>query len=181
MSIGIVETKYGKLRGEEAREKRYEGITYFKGVPYAAPPVGNLRWRPPEDPVCWEGVRECTQYARRCPQPILSAINFEPFQSDFYYQSRPEMSEDCLYLNIATGAASSQERLSLIHIYGAQPISGSNPHLPAREQDARERCAAGGGPAVYRGGRRRSFGTYQFHGRNQPETPRYNKKHGRIL
>ncbi|RHP31482.1 carboxylesterase/lipase family protein [Lachnotalea sp. AF33-28] len=110
MSIGIVETKYGKLRGEEAREKRYEGITYFKGVPYAAPPVGNLRWRPPEDPVCWEGVRECTQYARRCPQPILSAINFEPFQSDFYYQSRPEMSEDCLYLNIATGAASAQER-----------------------------------------------------------------------
>lgn len=110
MGIGIVNTKYGKVQGEEAREAKYEGITYFKGVPYAVPPVGALRWKPPVAPSCWEGIKACTAYAPRCPQPIFSAINFEPYQSDFYYQNRPDMSEDCLYLNITTGAQTPDEK-----------------------------------------------------------------------
>ena len=59
MGIGIVSTKYGKLRGEELPGK-YEGITVFRSVPYAAPPVGELRFRDPREPEGWNGVLDVT-------------------------------------------------------------------------------------------------------------------------
>ena len=110
MSIGIVETRYGKLRGVEAPAGKYEGITYFKGVPYAKPPVGELRWRPPVDPDSWEGVRECTAYPPAVSQKRISGLAFEPYSSDFYYMGNPPVSEDCLYLNITTGAQAPGEK-----------------------------------------------------------------------
>ena len=62
----------------------------FRGLPYAAPPVGELRWRPPQPPAPWRGIRDASQYAPSCPQtPGL----FKP--------PGPE-SEDCLYLNVST-------------------------------------------------------------------------------
>ena len=62
----------------------------FRGLPYAAPPVGNLRWRPPQPPTPWRGVRDASQYAPSCPQP--KSVSRPP---------GPE-SEDCLYLNVST-------------------------------------------------------------------------------
>ena len=112
MSIGIVETKYGKVSGVLSTEAKYEGITTFKGVPYAAPPVGDLRWRAPADPDCWEGVRVCDTYG---PAPMRESLgkltlDWEPYKSDFCYEGEPELSEDCLYLNITTGAQSADEK-----------------------------------------------------------------------
>ena len=108
--IGIVQTQYGKLRGVEAPDGKYEGITYFKGVPYAKAPVGELRWRPPVDHEGWEGVRDAVNYAPAETQKRISGLAFEPYSSDFYYMGNPVCSEDCLYLNITTGAVSAQEK-----------------------------------------------------------------------
>lgn len=63
------------------------GVDEFLGVPYAAPPVGALRWRPPEPAARWSGVRQATAYAPHCAQPATTA-------------GQPSMSEDCLYLNV---------------------------------------------------------------------------------
>jgi para-nitrobenzyl esterase len=62
----------------------------FRGLPYAAPPVGNLRWRAPRRPASWTGVRDATQFAPSCPQAGSPFLPPAPF------------SEDCLYLNVST-------------------------------------------------------------------------------
>lgn len=98
--IGIVQTKYGLAAGLPL-EGKYEGITEFRGIPYAAPPVGDLRWRPPVAPASWDGVRACDTYGRAA---IQNFSKMEPNIQDFYYRGHPEMSEDCLYLNVTTGA-----------------------------------------------------------------------------
>ena len=111
MPIGIVETKFGKMCGVEL-EGKYEGITLFKGVPYAAPPVGKLRWAPPQDPESWDGVRTCDKYGDAPYQQfrygdIASSVLIG---GEFYYQGYPTLSEDCLYINICTGAAKAGEK-----------------------------------------------------------------------
>ena len=105
MAINIVTTKYGQMSGIIE-----EGVLNFKGVPYAKPPVGELRWKPPVDPEPWEGVRVCDTYGPRAVQPPQGGLGFEPWGSDFYYMGYPAYSEDCLYLNIATDAQSADEK-----------------------------------------------------------------------
>jgi para-nitrobenzyl esterase len=83
--IPIVSIAGGRVRGV-AGSGGYE----FLGLPYAAPPTGNLRWRPPHPPVAWDGVRDATQFAPSCPQPESPFAPPGPF------------SEDCLYLNVYT-------------------------------------------------------------------------------
>jgi len=63
----------------------------FHGLPYAAPPVGSLRWRPPQPPVRWKGIRDASQYGASCPQPT------EPL-----FEPPGPQSEDCLFLNVST-------------------------------------------------------------------------------
>ena len=109
--LQVVDTKYGKVQGVLE-----EDVMIFKGVPYAAPPVGDLRWKPPVDPEPWGGIRICDTYATPAMQPIFGKTEkrkddpFEPYTSDFYYMGRPMPSEDCLYLNIATDAGSADEK-----------------------------------------------------------------------
>lgn len=111
MSIGIVQTSYGKVSGVESGNAKYSGITNFKAIPYAAPPVGDLRWKAPQDPAKWDGVRVCDKYeARPMQQQQTTIVAFEPWATDFYYPGYPEMSEDCLYMSIATGANSADEK-----------------------------------------------------------------------
>ena len=107
-----VETKYGKIQGVEQ-----DGYTVFKGVPYAQPPVGRLRWRPPQPLQPWEGVYQATQFPKRgwqesetCENPPDWKVKLNrEYYSDSSYT--PEMSEDILYLNIWTPAKTSEERL----------------------------------------------------------------------
>lgn len=108
--IGIVKTQYGLIQGEVLPEP-FEGITAFRGIPYAAPPIGELRWRPPVNPTSWTGVRNCRKYGPRAIQSIENNPgDVEPYITDFYYGCRPETSEDCLYLNVTTGAQSPNEK-----------------------------------------------------------------------
>ncbi len=95
-----VKVQQGLLSGTAGKSP---DVTLYRGVPYAAPPVGDLRWKAPQPPASWQGVREAKQFGSACPQA--------PYPAGSIYQSKPEpMSEDCLYLNIWTAAKSAKER-----------------------------------------------------------------------
>lgn len=85
-------TKYGVIKG-----KKKEGFLAFRGIPYARPPVGELRFRPPQEPEAWEGVLDGTKFA--APATQLFAVSHVP-QANILKSS----SEDCLYLNVSTPA-----------------------------------------------------------------------------
>jgi para-nitrobenzyl esterase len=97
-------------------------IRIFKGIPFAAPPVGELRWKQPQPVVPWQGVRKCEAFGaspmQRSPSP------FGPWSEEFLIPKEP-ISEDCLTLNVWTGAKSSGEKLPVIvWIYGGGFNSG---------------------------------------------------------
>jgi para-nitrobenzyl esterase len=103
----------GTIEGAGAQAS---GVREFKGIPFAAPPVGKLRWSPPQPVQKWEGVRQAVQFGPRCMQ--------QPVFSDMVFRSNG-MSEDCLYLNIWTPAKSDKERLPvLVYFYGGGFIGG---------------------------------------------------------
>lgn len=106
--LGVVETKWGLAQGVPG--EYIEEVTLFKGIPYAAPPVGELRFAAPEDPEAWEGVRVFDTYAPMAMQ-WPNDMAAEPWLSDFYYKGLPEISEDCLYLNVATSAVTGDEKM----------------------------------------------------------------------
>ncbi|MBR2328492.1 MAG: carboxylesterase family protein [Clostridia bacterium] len=91
----IIKTKSGSLVGKE-----YEGYTAYLGIPYAQPPVGDLRWRAPRRPKPWDGIMQATEFPAREHQLAQLPDSFygKEFYSDPAYL--PPMSEDCLYLNI---------------------------------------------------------------------------------
>ena len=92
-----VETGLGLLQGEQQGDTRV-----FRGVPYARPPVGDSRWRPPVSPEPWEGVRSATTFGPACWQRPMP-------ESSVYTRGDLNLSEDCLYLNIWTAASSVDE------------------------------------------------------------------------
>lgn len=97
----IVETKYGKLEGLRS----VYGNKLFRGIPYAAPPVGDLRWRKPQSPVAWEGIKRCQQWGAASPQ-LIAFDPQNPYFKEFYNTTDfpPYMDEDCLFLNVWTPA-----------------------------------------------------------------------------
>ncbi len=101
-----------------------DGVWVYKGIPYAAPPVGELRWREPQPVEPWDEVRPCTEYGPACPQgewpyPMLKEL-----------LSVTRQDEDCLYLNVWTPASSPQERLPvMVWIHGGGFTVGSGSQL----------------------------------------------------
>jgi para-nitrobenzyl esterase len=89
---GVVKTASGLVSGLEA-----DGLHAYLGIPYAAAPVGELRWRAPQPKEPWDGVRECTAYGPSCPQPTGMDLG-GVFDTG-------ETAEDCLYLNVWTPSA----------------------------------------------------------------------------
>ena len=95
---------------------RVNGLNVYKGIPFAAPPVGDLRWRPPVHVAPWTGERKADAFAPACMQVGVSMPG----------ETAPAVSEDCLYLNIWTPAEAQHERLPVfVWIYGGGYINGS--------------------------------------------------------
>jgi para-nitrobenzyl esterase len=116
---GPVNVREGQLTGAPGRNPR---ITVFKGVPFAAPPVGDLRWRAPEPAKSWTGVHAATAFRPSCVQAIVDARN--PWTYEF--MAHGEISEDCLYLNVWTPARAATERLPVfVYIHGGANTEGS--------------------------------------------------------
>ena len=112
-----VVTKSGRLRGTGV------DVMSFKGIPYAAAPVGRLRWRPPEDAPRWSNVRDASQFGPQCPQPQRQIAGLSG-------GGQSPTSEDCLTLNVWTPAKTAADRLPVmvwIHGGGFYAGSGSSP------------------------------------------------------
>lgn len=98
------------------------GVMVFKGVPFAKPPVGELRWRPPQPPDSWEGVRKADKYSANAMQIMVD--EYGPWTAE--YQPKGVASEDGLYLNIWTTAKSQDEKRPVVmYIPGGAFINGS--------------------------------------------------------
>ena len=115
----VAETAYGKVRGTEIAD----GVLAWRGIPYAAPPVGALRLRPPAAPPSWTGIRDALAYGNRSlqPDPVRAPQGPPP----------PPADEDCLYLNVTAPAAAlapgAPSRPVLFWIHGGGYHMGHGP------------------------------------------------------
>ena len=110
----IVETTSGKVEGTREGE-----LSIFRGVPYAAPPVGALRWLAPAPPEPWSGVRQAAAAAAVAPQTRMRAGGM------FGLSVEEEQDEDCLYLNVYTPASDGARRPVMLWIHGGAFTIGS--------------------------------------------------------
>jgi para-nitrobenzyl esterase len=121
-----VKTKDGKVSGVTLSS----GVRAFKGIPFAAPPVGSLRWKEPQPASRWEGVRKADTFGNVCVQP--SQPKRVPNNVSVDLPDSPKPSEDCLYLNVWTSAARANARRLpvMFWIYGGAYTegAGSSPH-----------------------------------------------------
>ncbi|MXW02888.1 MAG: carboxylesterase family protein [Holophagales bacterium] len=106
---GVVKIDSGKLQGEVLDAD--SGLTVYRGIPFAAAPVGGLRWKVPQPASTWSGVRDATEFGAICPQsPVLAMMTGAAL---------PETSEDCLFLNVWTAAREGEEpRPVMVWIHG---------------------------------------------------------------
>jgi para-nitrobenzyl esterase len=120
-----VKTSDGKISGITLGS----GVRAFKGIPFAAPPIGNLRWKEPQPPEQWKGVLKADKFGNVCVQP--SQPKRVPNNVAVDLPDSPKMSEDCLYLNVWTSANRANANLPVMFwIYGGaySEGAGSSPH-----------------------------------------------------
>jgi para-nitrobenzyl esterase len=111
------------------------GVRVFKGIPFAAPPVGELRWAAPEPVAKWDGVRDASQFGNVCIQPDGAARGPKGMNIAVAPGS-PPMSEDCLYLNVWTGAdAATERRPVMVYFFGGAFTEGAG-SIPLYDGDA---------------------------------------------
>src|SRR5262245_20855336 len=109
----IVRVDGGQITGVVDR-----GVRVSRGVPYAAAPIGDLRWRPPRPVVAWSGVRDAAQYGAECPQSQYQA-------GSVYVRPLQPQSEDCLFLNVWTTAKAGEKQPVFVWIHGGGLTRGS--------------------------------------------------------
>lgn len=111
--IRIAKTENGLVEGLPAADPR---ITSFKGIPFAAPPVGKNRWRAPQPAEDWEGIRLAHEFAPISMQST-PGLGTDIYCREWHVDPEIPMSEDCLYLNIWTGAKSADEKQPVLIWY----------------------------------------------------------------
>ncbi|HTY81572.1 MAG TPA: carboxylesterase family protein [Dehalococcoidales bacterium] len=122
--LRITKTENGTVRGMAAADAR---ITVFRGIPFAAPPVGNLRWRAPQPAANWKGTLDCLEFKNIAMQRVPGT---NPGSGAFYgreWHVDPDvpMGEDCLYLNVWTNAKTGKEKMPvMVWIYGGGLMEG---------------------------------------------------------
>ena len=117
-----VKTENGWVRGIPAADPR---ITAFKGIPFAAPPVGDLRWKAPQPAKNWDGVLECYQFGPMAMQAPIKADPNALYDREWHVDPDHPMSEDCLQLNIWTNAKTGDEKMPvMVWIFGGGLMSG---------------------------------------------------------
>jgi para-nitrobenzyl esterase len=109
-----IKTDKGKVHGKKSDDGQ---VRIFLGIPYGAPPVGPLRWKPPQPAAKWPGVHEATDFGSRCMQPDI--------YHDMHFRD-PGKSEDCLNLNVWTPAKDKHAKLPvMVWIYGGGFVAGA--------------------------------------------------------
>ena len=136
LSGKTVETEVVKLRDGDVTGILDEsiGVELYAGIPYAAPPVGDLRWKEPQDPEPWEGILKADTFAPMAMQPrnvpiyysLAQIIGYHDYRwFDFSDNYRPEVSEDALYVNVWKPAGKAEEPLPvLVYIHGGSLQTG---------------------------------------------------------
>jgi para-nitrobenzyl esterase len=121
----VRQTTAGKIEGVDDSTK--SGTWFWKGVPFAQPPVGALRWRAPVEPAAWSGIRPATKFGNACLQ--IGRL-FSPGLSNTYDATigtnlgKPVGSEDCLFVNIWRPATTDKNLPVLLFVHGGSNISG---------------------------------------------------------
>ena len=125
----VVSLEKGDVRGVLIDEGRVE---LYAGIPYAKPPVGELRWREPQDPDAWEGVLDADHFAPMCMQPtelpivgsLKQVIGFHDYRISLSDNYRPAVSEDGLYVNVWKPAGKVENLPVLVFIHGGTLQTG---------------------------------------------------------
>ena len=127
----VLTIRDGKIQGVYAKGKDVE---VYAGIPYAKAPIGELRWKEPQEPEPWEGVRDCQYFAPKAMQaksnPIMSSLvdiyAAKSYHMDFSYQAIEFMSEDCLYLNVWKPSGDVSNLPVVVYIHGGSLTSGTS-------------------------------------------------------
>ena len=109
--LKTVMTENGMVRGLSGNNAR---VSVFKGIPFAAPPVGENRWKAPKPASNWEGIRDCYKFGPISVQDVPGIDGTGLYDREWHVDPEIEMDEDCLYLNVWTNAKSDKDKLPVI-------------------------------------------------------------------